>query len=193
MSKERLPHWPRCTHRTYHLTCDQHERLLVRAGHRCEVCGTPGGPKGEGLFLDHDHRAGWRAVRGLVCPGCNGLMGSIDRGRRLPSASLSGFMARPWYRELGLDPQCPPDCRYGHHKPPGASMPTSSRRVLAQVRAEVDADAFRRRARWSSAELAWAADRTLTTEDVARRTGRTYASVHMARRVLAKKQTETAA
>lgn len=61
-----------CNHKVYALTCEQYERLLKRAGGRCEMCGRPGFLSAKGrLAIDHDHELGWWAVRGLLCNRCN--------------------------------------------------------------------------------------------------------------------------
>jgi len=123
---ERQPHYPRCAHRTYHMTCEQFEALLVRAASRCELCGASAWPgrvhdfirhERFELFMDHDHRLGFRAVRGLVCPSCNGVMMRVDAGLREPSPEIRAYLDNPWYLAAGIDPNgCPADCRYGSHK-----------------------------------------------------------------------------
>jgi hypothetical protein len=72
-----------CQHRVYKLSCAAFEALLARAAGRCELCGicaseVPGGK----LAIDHEHRIGAQAVRGLLCPRCNQTMRRIDSEER---------------------------------------------------------------------------------------------------------------
>lgn len=66
-----------CHHRVYRLTCRQYERLLVRAGGRCQICGLRDSENfRDRLYLDHVHRIGIWAVRGLLCRPCNARLRS---------------------------------------------------------------------------------------------------------------------
>lgn len=72
-----------CHHRIYSLTCEAYERLLARAGGRCELCAVPASAVYRGkLLIDHEGRIGWHAVRGMVCPKCNAHMRRVDSGER---------------------------------------------------------------------------------------------------------------
>lgn len=56
--------------RTYGLTLEDYEFLLVSQRGRCTICGKPDGDQ---LHVDHDHLTG--RVRGLLCGNCNRAMG----------------------------------------------------------------------------------------------------------------------
>lgn len=60
--------------RTYNITEEEYDRLLVAQGGGCAVCARPGGTRR--LHVDHDHSNG--LVRGLLCFQCNALL--IRRG-----------------------------------------------------------------------------------------------------------------
>jgi hypothetical protein len=62
----------RCFHfDTYGLGCDEAEALWGRAGSCCEICGIPEAEAPTGLYIDHNPRAGYNAVRGILCVACN--------------------------------------------------------------------------------------------------------------------------
>ncbi|MEV7770538.1 endonuclease domain-containing protein [Kitasatospora sp. NPDC086791] len=89
-----------CTvHRKYLLTCENYDSLWERSGGACEVCGTPGN-----LVIDHDHRYGRAAVRGLLCNRCNQTLGALDRlmpfpavRHHNPSHSFREYYERAWF------------------------------------------------------------------------------------------------
>lgn len=61
-----------CHHRQYSLSCNNYEVLLERAKGRCEMCGIFGVENfRRKLYIDHDFRLGYWAVRGLLCWTCN--------------------------------------------------------------------------------------------------------------------------
>lgn len=94
---ERLPGHRRCTHRLYSLTCLEFDELLRRSGDCCELCSLPAAqtPKGF-LEIDHDHRYGNHAVRGLLCSKCNCLMKDVELGKRKPPP---GWDYRRYWRD----------------------------------------------------------------------------------------------
>lgn len=49
--------------------------LLQRQGNRCALCGRP--PKTP--CLDHCHTNGW--IRGVLCSGCNAMLGKLENNR----------------------------------------------------------------------------------------------------------------
>lgn len=55
----------------YRLTRDDHEALIEAQGGLCAICGV-GAPR----YVDHDHATG--RVRGLLCPGCNTVVGMLE-------------------------------------------------------------------------------------------------------------------
>lgn len=63
--------------RSYGLTVDQWEAMVVAQGGKCAICGhTPNGDRGKKdsrLHVDHCHTTG--KVRGLLCHQCNLLLG----------------------------------------------------------------------------------------------------------------------
>lgn len=82
-----------CHHRTYLLSCDQFEALLARAGGRCELCSVPASDVVDGkLRIDHEHRIGLHAVRGLLCPTCNAHMRRVDSGERPMSWEVAAYV-----------------------------------------------------------------------------------------------------
>lgn len=75
------------THSTYLLTCDEYDDLWERAGGRCEACDHLPDPEraSDYLVIDHDHRYGSGAVRGLICKWCNGALGRLENPRIAPA------------------------------------------------------------------------------------------------------------
>ena len=55
----------------YNLSSSEYASLMDVKG--CEICGSAGAQ----LFIDHDHTTG--KARGMLCTGCNSLLGSIER------------------------------------------------------------------------------------------------------------------
>ncbi|HEY0696754.1 MAG TPA: NADAR domain-containing protein [Micromonospora sp.] len=89
--------------RRFAMTPADYDQLLASQDGHCALCDTIGGqaktPAGSpiSLAVDHDHgccpERGWscgRCVRGLLCGGCNGLLGELELG-------LSGAV---WIREF---------------------------------------------------------------------------------------------
>jgi hypothetical protein len=80
------------THEGYRLSCEEFAQLVDRAGGKCERCG-----KAHLRLLidhDHDHPFGRRAVRGLVCPGCNQILARPIK----PDDDLSApYLDRPFH------------------------------------------------------------------------------------------------
>lgn len=56
----------------YGMTEDEWRELLDRQGGVCGLCGKPARTN---LVIDHDHKTG--AVRGLLHPMCNGVLGKV--------------------------------------------------------------------------------------------------------------------
>lgn len=97
MGTKTLPAHQSCNHLLYKLSCVDYEDLIARCGNRCEICGTPGpqAPRAK-LFIDHDHRYGLYAIRGLLCARCNVLMRDVDRCRRVDERA-EAYMANAWF------------------------------------------------------------------------------------------------
>lgn len=90
---DRSPGHETCHHRTYLLDCAQYEMLLARAAGKCELCGTPTTQCAKGkLDIDHEHRIGLHAVRGLVCQTCNAHMRRVDSGERAMSWDVAAYL-----------------------------------------------------------------------------------------------------
>ncbi len=78
--------------RTYGVTKAEVLRQLLRQGRRCAICFTEIAAKGKRIFhLDHDHATG--LPRGLLCRGCNRLVGREERMRRVHGESLGVQLA----------------------------------------------------------------------------------------------------
>ena len=54
----------------YGITKEQYEKLLEEQGGRCAIC-----KRFRKLVVDHDHKT--KQVRGLLCSGCNILLGHL--------------------------------------------------------------------------------------------------------------------
>jgi hypothetical protein len=66
-------------------------RLYAAQGGACALCGAIRPARGPGcLQVDHDHETGER--RGLLCKGCNGALGSVERDAR--TRRDSGWLSR---------------------------------------------------------------------------------------------------
>ncbi|MGH8965825.1 MAG: endonuclease domain-containing protein [Actinomycetes bacterium] len=96
-----------CQHVAYRMTCEEFENLWARSGGCCEICGQaePEVPGGR-LVIDHDARIGWNAVRGILCPKCNNLMGFVDAGTK-QSEKADQYEANAWYRSAADRASCP--------------------------------------------------------------------------------------
>lgn len=56
----------------YNMTIDEYDMLFLTQMGVCAICGN-GMPQGKILCVDHDHKTG--AIRGLLCPHCNHMLG----------------------------------------------------------------------------------------------------------------------
>ena len=67
--------------RSYGITLNEYNQMLVEQEHRCKTCGTtePGGKHGK-FMVDHSHNTG--EVRGLLCKSCNIALGEIKDNRQ---------------------------------------------------------------------------------------------------------------
>ena len=95
------------THKIYSLSCDEYEELWERSGGCCEACGefldqrkTRGSVE---HAIDHDHRYGHAAVRGIVCLRCNGYLGRLEAPRVRPTFGsgpgrwFADYFRRAWF------------------------------------------------------------------------------------------------
>jgi recombination endonuclease VII len=98
-----------CNHRNYLLTCGQYERLLSRAAGHCEICGSRDVDNIHGkLHIDHVHRLGNWAVRGLLCQPCNNNL-QTPWTRLLLRPYADGAFYMTLVLEAGLDSITPPE------------------------------------------------------------------------------------
>lgn len=91
MFRQHDPH----RHRTYQLLCVEYDELIARSGRRCELCGRPeqqDEPWGR-LYIDHDHKLGPWAVRGLLCNRCNSQLPKRDP----LGPNVSVYLANAWH------------------------------------------------------------------------------------------------
>jgi hypothetical protein len=87
-----------CQHSKYALSCHNYEVLLERSNGRCEMCGIFGVEnQWRKLFIDHDPRHGYWAVRGLLCWLCNFEMEYQTTNFPEGKARL---LAHPFYLDL---------------------------------------------------------------------------------------------
>lgn len=63
---------------------------LGRQGGGCAICAKP--PARRRLNVDHDHRTG--KFRGLLCDGCNAVLGKVDDSVDLLNAAIS-YLEKP--------------------------------------------------------------------------------------------------
>ena len=78
--------------RTYGLTKEGYDRLVVEQGNRCAICRTDEPPKWKGRkwatwHIDHDHVTG--IVRGLLCFNCNSGLGHFKDSEARLSAAMA--------------------------------------------------------------------------------------------------------
>lgn len=59
--------------RDYGITLDEHEALLAKQNGKCAICRTDDPGRGKRWNVDHCHTSG--EIRGLLCVGCNFLLG----------------------------------------------------------------------------------------------------------------------
>lgn len=84
---------PACHHRSFLLTCEEFDALHDAADSHCQMCGK----WTTYLCIDHDHRLGKWAVRGLLCGRCNVGLGYIDRGERPTTDDADRYLANAWH------------------------------------------------------------------------------------------------
>ena len=74
--------------RTYGLTPDAYDSMLIGQGGVCAGCGSLP-PEGKNLFVDHNHTTG--EVRGLLCNNCNRAVGNMHDDPNI-AATLSEYL-----------------------------------------------------------------------------------------------------
>jgi hypothetical protein len=81
----------------YGMTPQDFDGLLEKQGHKCAICGQPGG---KDLHVDHDHQV--NEVRGLLCGKCNKAIGLFNEDSKTVRAAenyLTDWRLKP-YREI---------------------------------------------------------------------------------------------
>ncbi len=80
--------------RKYGITIADYEKLLKQQNNKCAICGTVNPGKSHDNFcVDHDHSKKKDSVRGLLCVGCNRVLGLFkDNPERLIAAA--GYLLR---------------------------------------------------------------------------------------------------
>lgn len=104
-----LPDHETHQHLCYGLTCEQYEALIAESAGQCQTCPCPSSASTRGkLAIDHDHKVGDWAVRGLLCHRCNNILAKHEAD---PPDWSQAYLADPWYmrmlRDLNLDAHPP--------------------------------------------------------------------------------------
>ncbi len=75
--------------RTYGITVEAWDEMLVRQGGRCAICGRAddGSTAARRLNVDHDHGSG--IVRGLLCGSCNNGIGRFQHDPKLLAQAIT--------------------------------------------------------------------------------------------------------
>jgi hypothetical protein len=81
------------------MSCDNLNALYERAGHACEICGEPERPYV--LNIDHEPFLGRYAVRGLLCGGCNGWLGTGSKPIHNSHPDAKRYLDNPWWARPG--------------------------------------------------------------------------------------------
>lgn len=73
--------------RVYKITSKEWNELFLRQQGRCAIC-----KKSGKLYVDHDHNTG--KVRGLLCPSCNGILGTIETRKNINLFDLLLYISK---------------------------------------------------------------------------------------------------
>ncbi|MFE4857330.1 endonuclease domain-containing protein [Streptomyces sp. NPDC056670] len=98
------------SHKTYLLSCDEYEQLWERSGGNCEACGRKVDVARRNYAIDHDHRYGVTAVRGIVCARCNYHLARLENPRFRPTFGhgpgrwFSSYFSRAWFMRQHIGP-----------------------------------------------------------------------------------------
>ncbi|MEU8334842.1 endonuclease domain-containing protein [Micromonospora tulbaghiae] len=99
-------------HKRYLLLCQQYDELLARSGNRCEVCRARAEREPWGkLAIDHDHKFGLWAVRGLLCHNCNR---TIDRMHADGHPGAGAYLRNAWFLAQGWPLNVPAEPGIGY-------------------------------------------------------------------------------
>jgi hypothetical protein len=93
------------THRSYGMQCVEFEALRARAAGCCEACGVLEENAGLGrLIIDHDHRYGREAVRGLICSACNSQLSVLENyhpyKKLAAERDFDTYLSRAWFAQV---------------------------------------------------------------------------------------------
>lgn len=90
-----------CHHLTFFMTCEEFEALLLRSQNCCEICGrTADETPRRVLCIDHDHRYGPAAVRGLLCDRCNWDVGAVESRQYGITPNIREYFANAWFMDV---------------------------------------------------------------------------------------------
>lgn len=101
-------------HKIYSLSCEDYDALWERSGGVCEACGYEPDRPERGLVIDHDHKYGDAAVRGLLCRWCNTALGKLENPDINPAFGpgpgswFRSYFRRAWFvrvseSQVGID------------------------------------------------------------------------------------------
>ena len=87
------------------MQCGEFEALRARAGGCCEACGVLEEEAGLGrLIIDHDHRYGRDAVRGLICSSCNSQLSVLENYHPykalVADQKFETYLSRAWFAQV---------------------------------------------------------------------------------------------
>lgn len=87
------------------MSCSEYDALRSRAAGHCEACGVPAEEAGIGrLIIDHDHRYGRGAVRGLICSKCNTGLSTLEHSAPVAqshySRGYSEYIRKAWFVQV---------------------------------------------------------------------------------------------
>lgn len=60
----------------YGVTKEDYEKMLIDHSYKCAICGTHQVSLDKSLSIDHNHET--KEIRGLLCAGCNFLVGRVE-------------------------------------------------------------------------------------------------------------------
>lgn len=117
------------THRQYEMECAEFDALRARSAGHCEACGIPAEESRRGqLVIDHDHRYGMGAVRGLICSRCNTLLGHIESNTstvdKVTRDRFNEYLRRAWFMQIA---------RWSRLNGPQMSVPGEMSRLIEAV------------------------------------------------------------
>lgn len=90
--------------KSYGLTEETCEQLLVSQGHACDICKRSFNPDAKGRLgfqVDHDHEKGH--VRGLLCVGCNMILGNARDSVELLEGAIE-YLKKDLCRQIHREP-----------------------------------------------------------------------------------------